>query len=854
MRFGAERSTTVAGKWLLAFVVPASALALGSLLAEVLIVMVALAALACGLLWLECVERMSRATAWVLIAAAILLGMTTLQAIPLPADVVRVLAPANADIWERALSPLREAGPRWHPISVAPVATRVEIARGVFYVCVFLAALRVMSLEKGERFLERIVIVSTTCFVLSALAHGAMHAERVFGLYEPREAYAFAPGRRAPLLNPNHLAAYLNIGACVSIGALLTRRTLPRALTTVAALLLVATSVWAGSRGGMGGLFLGVAFTVGLTMYVRRRFRSAGAEMAILAMCLLVGGAMLALGVSDAPREELGNRDVGKLAVALNTLDLVPSSSWFGYGRGAFETVFPAVRRSTGYLTFTHPENIVAQWTIEWGVPAAVAGAGALMWALRPNVVLGAVRPPVGPWAAIVAAVISDLVDFHLEVPGIVALVAVCVALVVGGRSRVHDPRRARATALRRVALVCPVLSLGVIASVLPHLSHSLADERRTVGAMAIDPMLPGDSFRASIRNAMLRHPGESFFPLMGAVRAQQTGEESVVPWVARALERNPGFGRAHLVLARSLAAKNPSQARLEYRLAYESDLAGLGAQVMAESVRLIDDVDGALELVPAGAAGVEMLEALVTAVRQRLPSTAAALDRELERRAPSALGPVRRRAEAVLSDVSHDHPWCADRAPCLSEGTAAAKQVVAREPTRCSSHTLVARLTVQRGETTAALDQLERVVDTVADRADCQRQLIVLALERGEKRRAERVLERLVRGGCGRAAECAELYSWAAGVEESRGNHNQAIALYRRVVEVAPEREDVIEHVGDLAMRAGLNGEALQAYATLARRHPDDVRWQERVNEVKARTMERAFAPDRLPSSSGGP
>src|SRR5437868_11253661 len=114
MPYVRERRSTTAGKWLLAAVVPASALAIGSQLTPVLLVMSVLAAIACALLWTHPPERISRASQLVLVAFAILIGMTLLQSIPLPGGVVRALAEANADIWDRSLSAFREPGPAWH--------------------------------------------------------------------------------------------------------------------------------------------------------------------------------------------------------------------------------------------------------------------------------------------------------------------------------------------------------------------------------------------------------------------------------------------------------------------------------------------------------------------------------------------------------------------------------------------------------------------------------------------------------------------------------------------------------------------------------------------------------------------
>ena len=44
-----------------------------------------------------------------------------------PLGWLAVIAPHNADVWSRALVPLGEAGPAWAPITLDPIATRVEV-------------------------------------------------------------------------------------------------------------------------------------------------------------------------------------------------------------------------------------------------------------------------------------------------------------------------------------------------------------------------------------------------------------------------------------------------------------------------------------------------------------------------------------------------------------------------------------------------------------------------------------------------------------------------------------------------------------------------------------------------------
>ncbi len=324
---------------------------------------------------------------------------------------------------------------------------------------------------------------------------------------------------------------------------------------------------------------------------------------------------------------------------------------------------------------------------------------------------------------------------------------------------------------------------------------------------MSVDKSVSADEFRTSVRDAMLRYPHEPFFPLMGAVRAQATDDGSVVGWVARSLELNPHFGRAHFVLARSLAPRHAAQARLEYRLAFENDET-LRDQIGREAVRLVVDADTALEIVPDGTAGIGMLEVLVVAVAPRLPSTAILLDQEIERRSPTATGPLRRRITAAAADAAAQAPWCTQN--------------------RCIEGAL------QDAEL-LAVDGLELAGDVVTDRAACQREAIALSMRTKQTRRGDLALEQLVRGGCGATAECIALYTWAANMEESRGHYALAVRLYKRVIDIAPERDDLLERIGGLGSQPGVRPEAVAAYGILATRHPEDPRWPARMAELRA-------------------
>lgn len=485
-----RQTPMLAGTWLFAGLVPAMALSMGGLPISILLVGAVLAATSCVLVWLGRSARLTTPARCVLGGAVLLEVVTILQIVPLPAGMVRAVAPANAEIWEHALGPLHLPPPALMTLSIAPLAGRAEALRGLLYLCVLFAAIRIAAERDGTRFLERLVVASATAMALSALAHTAVNAQTVFGVYRPHEVYAYKTGRYSSLLNTNHLAAYLDMGAFVAVGALVARRTMPRALSLGAAILLAGTSVWAGSRGGTAALALGVVMTLVLGRLATKGFASRRIDLALLAVCAVAAAILVGTGLSDVAKTDLSSTDTSKLAIAREAFGLVRASPIFGFGRGSFESVFPLVRTSGTHYSFTHPENIVAQWTAEWGIPASLAALTLVGWGLQPMVVMRAARPIPGAWVAVAMTVMHDLVDFHLEVPGVVVLALTCTALVVSSKARLAaaEPEAAGLSRARLAAVASAIATVLAAIVNVPAMGRSLADERRVLSEAALDP------------------------------------------------------------------------------------------------------------------------------------------------------------------------------------------------------------------------------------------------------------------------------------------------------------------------------------------------------------------------------
>lgn len=846
---GAPRERVAA---VLLFVVACgSALSLGSLHTYWLCTWTLLAAVCVGLLFWGAAPLPLRPAARVLLFAALGLTLyTLLTVVPLPLSLLRSLAPENADIWSRALTPLHEDGPGAAPISLDPTATRVQLLSAIFYALVFVSGLRIAATREGARFVERVLVLAPVIMALAALAHPATGATHVFGTYAPLEPTMYGVNHIAPLLNANHLAAYVNLGFLVAVSSLLRPRhpIMPPALAAGAGALLLGTSVFTGSRGGVGAAAVALIALLVLAFFSRQTPRATLIVTSVLLVLGLSAAVLATLAFSDEVLQKMEGGNLSKLLLFENALLLVKKVPFFGVGRGAFESTFPAVRERMGldYFVFTHPENLLVQWTSEWGVPVAVLALGAIVYALRPQTPLGRSLPPVGPWAALVMAFCHNMVDFNSEVPGVMCALTLCAAVCVAGT---HGGGKVGLRSHLRAPFALGLAGASVLAVVVGALGvdHELGPEQRALRKVVIDNPKDKEGFHVAARAAMLRHPAEPFLPYMGELRAAAARDESLIPWAARALERSPVFGRVHLLLARSMWSR-PGQARLEYKLAYAQDLTLIGS-VAEESPPLIQSYDDAMELVTDGPQGALLLASMSERLKKELPATAFRLDEEILRRDPNATEPLIHAVSRDLHDVSEKEPWCAaDSKRCVEEALVRADHLVGVRPEHCDSWELRSQLILASGDPKRAMEDLSLAIDKANDRSACARAFVRLALSTGQTLYIEQAVERLATIGCSTNDECIATMAYLADTERGTHNDRRAIYYYKRALELNPGDASYLVAIAQIAEQNNLHGEAALAYGKLAAAQPQDPQWARKKEEheraVRDTALENLAAP----------
>jgi tetratricopeptide (TPR) repeat protein len=825
---------TQAGALLLGASVAGAALAVGTVHTVTLCVVTAALAVAAALTWAGADATNMRTAATLLLVTAVgLTGYTALQLVPIPLGLMRLIAPRNAETWSNVLEATHEAGPSWASLSLDPSATRVELLKGVAYLLAFVTSLRLVRRRGGVSFLSAVLVLTGVALALAAVLHPAFGAEKLYGFIEP-EAHVEAR-HMAPFLNPNNLAGYLNIAFCIAFAAAISPDPrFPRSLSASVALLLAATQIWVASRGGVGAMVVGA---IAVVIVSRVAARGPGGRSLAIPLALItalgVGAALIGFGSSSDVAPELLTTDARfKFELFRDALRMIPAYPIFGTGRGAFETTFPAFRESIWVTTFSHPENVVLQWAIEWGLPIAIAAFVAVAFALRPRTVLARPTTAAGPWAAIVAVATQNMVDLGTEIPGLMLAVVVCAAMVAGGTAGRQATWRVEAWGRAPAMVVATAIAAACVTVVAAFLGieNEVDADRMALFAAAKEPTTTAEEMRSGARDAMLRHPGEPYLPFIAGWRAERARDDDAMPWLEATLERARVYPTAHVALANLLARRSPAQARLEYRIALEQDPVQLWT-IVPDMVRLVGGYDDAMELVPRDKTSAHVLELMVERLGARLPATRVRLDAEIVSRDPRASAPAVPTATGAVEDVENadEPPWCegASRAACIARAIDVSNQAETLDAQSCEPHALRARAEAAAGNADKGLANLASTVDRVHDRIPCLEQLARLADAAHDEPRWRAAVEKVASAGCGSDAECATNLSWAAAQQEAHGKFGEALPLYKRAYERMPGDDTLLEQVAKLAAQAGLHTESAEAYERLAHKQPSDPRWK---------------------------
>jgi tetratricopeptide (TPR) repeat protein len=829
---------------LLAVVIVGSVLAVGSLHLPTLLVM---AALATGSAVLATSSRMRVPTVRLPLLILVALGaLSLLQLVPLPFGWLARLAPTSAEVWAGATQPFGIGAPPRATISLDPGATAVELLKLWTYGAVLFSSASIAA-RRGCDAGALIILASATLLALVTIGHRLVDAHQVFGIYTPHDG---GRGFRAsPLINPNNLAGYLNMGGLCGVGLLAGKTPrLPRELIAVLLVPIVGLTVLTGSRAGLAALLVGAVVVIWLLRRVHvggalvpRRFLALGAASTTLALvlALMTDGARIA--------HLLFAQDTNKLKAAVAAFPMVRDYPWLGVGRGAFESVFPAYHAAVDNTIYSHPENFLVQWATEWGVPATLLLLGAAAYAFRPSVWQTKESSTcAGLIAAAAALLAQNLFDLSLEVPGVAITFIACLGFGIGHEN--SERTRARGSRYGRLyTALAATAAFGLVGGVAWRTGrHTLAADRDSLLAVVEAEAAPVESwrrFRQAALPMMARHPAEPYFARLGAVHAWRTQQANPLPWIERALERGISVGRTHYLLGGYLAhlGRRP-QALLELRLAMEYD-ERLVPAACALAAQLSDDLEELERAVPSGAVGALALTTLGRAKRESQPELAFALLRASVGRAPKTLAPrlalLRVMVDRLESKEQTGPCTGPQRTDCAKEARTLLEATMGRFPDNDELALLHARTALLEERYAPAIIVLAATCIRLEKRLPCMRTWAKAIAQQRDRAALSAAVRALDLDPCPDAEECADAATAFGDAALEVGDIDAALRQYERAAQEAPSSKRW-RRVATAARKAGQHDRALRALLHVAAKGPGDRSVSGEIDALRLEQLKR--------------
>lgn len=370
-----------------------------------------------------------------------------LQATPLPAPVVRALAPPVAEAREAVAAVLPELERSWYPLSLSPADTQDALARFAAYALLGVATLAAVRRSRDLLFLGIAFAAAGLFQAVYGAAEFLSGRQQIFG-YVKKYYLESATGT---FINRNHYASMLAMCAPFALACASAwnarhpnRPRAQHALATAAGGLAAATMLGgvalSGSRGGSAAALVGLGGYLLMTGRSWRRVAAVAALVALPVGYLLWQDVRSPLDRMDQFEVDLGAPG-GRLSTWKAAAAMIPGSPVVGYGAGAFEEAFAARSASRSRARYDHAHSEPVQWAVEGGMPLLLLGFAtlALVPARRSRSVPNG-RIASAAAAATLAALLHAGVDFTPRIPSVGALVGITLGILASGALRNAGP------------------------------------------------------------------------------------------------------------------------------------------------------------------------------------------------------------------------------------------------------------------------------------------------------------------------------------------------------------------------------------------------------------------------------
>ena len=358
---------------------------------------------------------------------------------------------------------------QWQFFSFSPFDSLMSLPKGFMYAGLYtLTLLMVTSRERLKQLVWCVAIAAS----LQALYGSIMVLSGLeYGFFEQKDYYrGVATGT---FVNRNSLAGYLELSISLGIGLLLAQPTAyfgsarqrlrkfievllgKKLVLRVLLAIMVIALVLTRSRMGNTAFFASLMVAGALALVLMRNKTTATTVLlgSLLVIDIAIVGTFFGVEKVAERLQKTSAQTESRDEVTRDTFNIILDNPITGTGAGTFTHTFPAMKSSdvTTLGLYNNAHNDYAQFASEFGVPATIALAFIVLWALWNGIVAMRQRNSrfyqgVGfsVTMAIVAIGIHSTVDFNLQIPANASLFVVILALAAVARWAPHNSSSGR--------------------------------------------------------------------------------------------------------------------------------------------------------------------------------------------------------------------------------------------------------------------------------------------------------------------------------------------------------------------------------------------------------------------------
>ncbi|GAB4301207.1 MAG: hypothetical protein Kow0090_16750 [Myxococcota bacterium] len=525
---------------------------------------------------------------YTVILGALFLLFICLQLIPLPPQLISLLIP-NADEWYRVVFKGKEVGGdyAWMPVSFAPIHTLIESAKTAAYLGFFLLALNLFRKKRGDH--KPLIAVAVAGFIgfWIGLFQTLLEADSILGFYEMQYKKPFL--FMSTFVNANHQGTFYGAAGLVALGFALSRK-YTGSIKTLFFIISVSSFIglWLTlSRGAISLFFPSLVLFWFLHSHKDKTPAPKNAIIFGVLLALTLFGAFY-LALAEIIEEMLTvlpwypKADYSKVTLVASSLSIVGDFPLFGVGRGAFPLVYPHYSDSAFYGRIpASVESIPAQIILDMGIPFGAFLLASIFYVIGRNIYqklsdLNSID--VGVISAFFFLVLHNLLDFGLELPGIMAIALVLWAHIERERRRDNKSQEFIKPGAKRLwlgGLAALIAILGFLSSF--YKDKTLFDCQQRLHRLAISPNTHHDEFSEAFEEAKYHYPTDYFIYNSAAIYALNHPSDkamfnSVLRNINISFYNAPNIWYTRILSGNYfLAIKKISQALVEYEVALKS-------------------------------------------------------------------------------------------------------------------------------------------------------------------------------------------------------------------------------------------------------------------------------------------